>query len=69
MADKTNAPRLTNQGAPQTMNQTASQDTGQIEVRPTPPSQYRRNCPGCTPRRMTRAEIERYGLDGGGDDA
>lgn len=70
MADKTNAPR-DQRRASQNTNQTTSQDTGQTHVQPTPRSQYRRSCSGCFPRRMTRAEVERYGLDNleGGDDA
>lgn len=76
MTDKKNAPRFPNQDAPRedTSPQTTSQGTGKIEVRPTPRSQMRRLCPGCFPRRMTKAEIERYGLadpeaflEGGGD--
>lgn len=32
-------------------------------IRPTPERQFRRYCRGCSPRRMTRTEITRYGLD------
>lgn len=32
-------------------------------IQPTPEREFRRHCRGCSPRRMTRTEITRYGLD------